>query len=486
MDGKVKVEGSVLSVSDLLRQQQLQQLQRQQLLAAASLPLPMDTSGPPHLHGNSLALGLAAEVQSASGVMPSASGASFAGRGRGVMQGMGSSSQHSQPGANLPHAHRLVHRGLKRPRDKPHGQDYYYRQWRRLKKNVKDFIFLNSSVCDEVIRVEEKLARVKEERRYLLRKLLQFQSLTDGATTDASSDSYPAGGAVKSSKSPASLLATPDHAHEAAAKKSTSKKKSTAAASSAGGDSKKKINSQAAKDILESLQSKPKKSKSQSNRRTIPPMQLDSLGRPVFPMMLGHLTLHSIGEIVPDRSSFNTHECIYPAGFCSTRVYASLTQPQDKCLYTCKISDCGDIPEFEIAPEEGTDQVFRGATPTHCLTQLLQAVNAAVGGDVISTTGSGADFFGLTNPVVQNLIQSCPGAKKCSGYRWIKFEINKAETNENVAVGNSDPTISVDAFHRLLQHAGGSKGATFSPPHEHATNLRSLLTKGSVPFSGAL
>ena len=77
------------------------------------------------------------------------------------------------------------------------------------------------------------------------------------------------------------------------------------------------------------------------------------------------------------------------------------------------------------------------------------------GMELLPMVRNGADFFGLTNPVVQNLIQSCPGAKKCSGYKWIRFEINKAETNENVAVGKSDPTISFDSFHRLLlQHMG--------------------------------
>lgn len=50
-------------------------------------------------------------------------------------------------------------------------------------------------------------------------------------------------------------------------------------------------------------------------------------------------------QIVPDRNTFHTHECIYPAGFCSTRVYASMVRPEEKCLYTCKISDCGDEPE---------------------------------------------------------------------------------------------------------------------------------------------
>ena len=34
--------------------------------------------------------------------------------------------------------------------------------------------------------------------------------------------------------------------------------------------------------------------------------------------------------------------------------------------------------QFEIAPEEGTEQVFRGSTPTECHMQLLEAINAAV------------------------------------------------------------------------------------------------------------
>ncbi len=30
---------------------------------------------------------------------------------------------------------------------------------------------------------------------------------------------------------------------------------------------------------------------------------------------------------------------------------------------------------------------------------------------------SGADFFGFSHPTIQNLIQSCPGARKCS--KWV-------------------------------------------------------------------
>ena len=43
---------------------------------------------------------------------------------------------------------------------------------------------------------------------------------------------------------------------------------------------------------------KPKKgSKSQPTKKVIPPLLLDSLGRPVFPLNIGDLTIHSIGEV---------------------------------------------------------------------------------------------------------------------------------------------------------------------------------------------
>lgn len=443
-------------------------LQQQQLIKVGSLPGPIDASGVPRLHETTpLSAGLPTEMHSPN-IMGIPAAVSFP----------PSLSIKSEP--TVPPGSRVMQWVMKRSREKPHGQDYYYRQLRRMRKTIKELIFLNSSVCDEVIRVEEKLARLKEERRYLLRKLLQFQAV-DGINPLAAMETQPPGG-PKSSKSPANVSTPSEQTPESVAKKAASKKKVALGTVGAGVEARKKLQNQVAKDLLESLQSKPKKSKAQSNRRIIPPLQLDSLGRPVFPMLLGDLTLHSIGEIVPDRGAFHTHECIYPAGFCSTRVYASIIRPQEKCLFTCKISDLGDIPEFEIAPEEGTEQVFRGSTPNECHSHLLQSINAALGFDILPAVGNGADFFGLTNPVVQNLIQSCPGSKKCPGYKWIKFEINKEETNENVAVGRNDPTISVDAFYRLLQQASGAKPAV-TMSAEHATNLRFLLTKGSVPFS---
>jgi len=49
--------------------------------------------------------------------------------------------------------------------------------------------------------------------------------------------------------------------------------------------------------ITENMHVKPKKSKSQITKKLIPPLQLDATGRPVFPLVLGELTIHSIGEV---------------------------------------------------------------------------------------------------------------------------------------------------------------------------------------------
>ena len=39
---------------------------------------------------------------------------------------------------------------------------------------------------------------------------------------------------------------------------------------------------------------------------------------------------------------------IYPEGFCSTRVYIDVHNVDNRCLYTCKISDGGKGPVVSV------------------------------------------------------------------------------------------------------------------------------------------
>ncbi|XP_069139452.1 transforming growth factor beta regulator 1-like [Argopecten irradians] len=342
----------------------------------------------------------------------------------------------------------------------------YVRKWRRLKKVIKDLMFVNAAICDEVVRVEEKVAKAKEERRFLLRKVLHYQSYTEGALS--SDKSSPGGAPVKLSGLSPGESSDP----QTVKVKSKTKKKVPSA-------ERKKATT--TKELLDGAQVKPKKSKSQITKKVIPPLQLDSTGRPVFPLALGELTIHSIGEIVTDRPGFHTPKCIYPEGYCSTRVFASTSGDDQKCLYTCKISDGGKGPIFEIAPEDNTDRVLRSDSPSDCHNLLITAVNKSRGNNMLDLVGKGAEFFGLSHPVVQNLIQSCPGSKRCTGYKWVKFEINKMESVENLVTdATNDPSISFEAF-KLLSKGGLVPGKATSLL-ETSTSLRSLLT--SKPNTG--
>lgn len=50
-------------------------------------------------------------------------------------------------------------------------------------------------------------------------------------------------------------------------------------------------------------------------------------------------------QIVTDRMLFHDECAIYPAGFCSTRVFAGMKSPDQQCLYTCQIKDVGAGPQ---------------------------------------------------------------------------------------------------------------------------------------------
>ena len=48
-----------------------------------------------------------------------------------------------------------------------------------------------------------------------------------------------------------------------------------------------------------------------------------------------------------------------------------------------------------------------------------------------SNTGSGPEFFGFSHPTIQYLIQSLPGARKCTKYQWVKFELPKPQNKQS-------------------------------------------------------
>lgn len=285
------------------------------------------------------------------------------------------------------------------------SQNEKYRlKYSRLRRAAKAMVFENAALCDEIARLEEKFLRVKEERHFLLTKLLQLQALTaeeEGLSSTNTTTTPTGGGPPGYSTAP-----TPGPDETPATGKRPKKGKENGRAEALRRASKRRG---AAPD--------------RGVRRLVQPVPLDPSGRPVFPITLGGLTIYSLGEIVSDRPGFHDEGAIYPVGFCSTRVYASMRRPDQRCLYTCQIKDGGSGPRFEIVPEDEPGSALAGPTADACHAQLLAAIGAARGRPYPELESAGADFFGFSHPAVHNLIQSCPGARKCSTYHWVRFEV---------------------------------------------------------------
>ncbi|KAG1688817.1 Transforming growth factor beta regulator 1 [Nymphon striatum] len=306
----------------------------------------------------------------------------------------------------------------------------YKRKYLMLKKFGNQLLFENAALCDDVAQTQAKILRVKEERKFLLKKVLAIEERLDP------------------SNKPSSPPPTPVSSQDATQPQTPS----SAVKSDRPSVKKKSFPKRKKEDNGDPSKPKPKRKKSTANiKKIVQPIPLDNMGRPVFPIVLGGLTVHSIGEIIPDRYKFHDEHYIYPVGYCSTRAYASIRDRDIKCLYTCKISDGTDGPKFEIAADNSPEHCFVGDTASECHTALLNALNEARGRKMVDTVGKGPEFFGFSHPMIQNLIQSCQGARKCPRYQWIKFEIVRSEqAHVTTSELDSDPTLSYEALCRTL------------------------------------
>uniref|UniRef100_A0A1A8MK83 Transforming growth factor beta regulator 1 n=2 Tax=Nothobranchius pienaari TaxID=704102 RepID=A0A1A8MK83_9TELE len=401
------------------------------------------------------------------------------------------------------------------------NQNEKYRlKYLRLRKAARTMIFENAALCDEVAHIEEKFLRAKEERRcwmffkasrsgskvmfrlflisqsqilimffiflrFLLKTLLQYQCLPEGeALPTPSSSSLPPAPPVTLTSGPAgtsglsvthNLLASTGD--EGLLKKPKKERKER------GRDN--------GKEEFPKKMSK-KRKLADGSRKLVQPIPLDSSGRPVFPIVLGGLTVYSLGEIITDRMLFHDECAIYPVGFCSTRVFASMKSPEQQCLYTCQIKDGGAGPQFEIVPEDDPQNAIVASSALMCHSNLLKAIASNSSKAVAPIVPSGADFFGFSHPTIQNLIQSCPGARKCSNYGWIRFEVCRPGNGQLPhSLSEDDASVNFEAYQRHQGLDGSIKtehipGQTpSSPGSSHQHHLTLPIMKPAVSYFGS-
>lgn len=240
-----------------------------------------------------------------------------------------------------------------------HTANYRYkRRYRSLQKLVRHFVFENASLCDEVVHLEERLLKTRAERSFLLKKLLQFQSISELANLVTQ----------------AQAASSTSNVDGVAARKVDAKKKFSA--NDAGDTRLKKV-----KKVTR------KKSKPQS----------DIPSKPVLPIELGELTVHQLGEVT-DKVD------VCPVGFRSTRLFTDVQQPQLVCSYTCSVVDDGSNRRFEITHEKEPDKPFTGSSADETYLKLLKAIEPAT--EITDANGLGSLFFGFTHPTIQAYLKA--------------------------------------------------------------------------------
>uniref|UniRef100_A0A9J7WYC3 Transforming growth factor beta regulator 1 n=2 Tax=Cyprinus carpio TaxID=7962 RepID=A0A9J7WYC3_CYPCA len=353
-------------------------------------------------------------------------------------------------------------------------------KYMRLRKAARAMIFENAALYDEIAHLEEKFVRAKEERRFLLKSLLQYQSLAEGESVSTPSCStHPP---VTLSSSTAGGTALPGN-------------HSQATGLSGSEDSllkkpKKERKERGRENSREELMKKICKKRRVVDgglHKLVQPISLDSSGRPVFPIVLGGLTVYSLGEIITDRALFHDETAIYPVGFCSTRIFASLKNPDLKCLYTCQIKDGGQGPQFEIAPEDDPQNAIVASSALTCHANLLKAIAGRRGKPLTNIVPTGADFFGFSHPTIQNLIQSCPGARKCSNYQWVRFEVCRPGDGQ-VAHGLSedDASVNFESFQRVQSSEESLSSQNLTTEHSSTVRAQQPNISSHLLSSAAL
>lgn len=260
---------------------------------------------------------------------------------------------------------------------------YYKRKYEKLRKTVVQMVHENAALCGEVERTEQKITKMKLERKSLIKRLLPYEK--------------PNLESLHSTKK----MVKPK-------RKKVLKKESSSHTHSVKNDSTSKQGN--AEQVDDSL--------------LVHPVPVDSNGRPIFPIEIGDLSVHSLGDIVSERSAFHTTDYIFPVGYCSTRLAIGIHDSNLQCLYTCKIFDAGLSPGFEISPEDDPGTIFSNRSIEMTYELFKNSVTTSLAKNSLSKLPSNAyQFFGLSLPVIQNLIQSLPGTKKCLKYEWKKFEV---------------------------------------------------------------
>ncbi|KAI8422295.1 hypothetical protein MSG28_006174 [Choristoneura fumiferana] len=76
----------------------------------------------------------------------------------------------------------------------------YRKKYKFIKRRIKSLILENAALCDEVAKIQESILIVKDERKFLLRKLLEYVHEADNSQKNYRHEVVPNGSSTKLKK----------------------------------------------------------------------------------------------------------------------------------------------------------------------------------------------------------------------------------------------------------------------------------------------
>lgn len=174
-------------------------------------------------------------------------------------------------------------------------------------------------------------------------------------------------------------------------------------------------------------------------------------GRPVLPLALtDRITILDLGTIEYKRAGFHTDRHVFPIGFTSMRIYASMVDKVQRTTYTCTIRDGGSAgPLFRVIPDDSPGTVIERDSASGAWAIVAGASSKIRGIERQKITISGTEMFGLSHPTVIQLLSELPGAEYCSTFCPDYPNFVSQSQRQSIGTGISvNPSIQDDSESR--------------------------------------
>jgi len=159
--------------------------------------------------------------------------------------------------------------------------------------------------------------------------------------------------------------------------------------------------------------------KSTSRKKAKFQLNKDSDGNIIYPLKINNtLTLLNLGKICLLPGYHSEHN-LFPVGFKSKRVYASMNTLGEKAIYTCEIfKGKNNKPVYTICSSEEPDITITRFSCTGCWVYVCKRVNNLKEVKKAKVTISGTERFGLLENNVVRLLEHLTNAEKCANYNF--------------------------------------------------------------------